>query len=218
MSEPAWSFSVLRSFDTCPKKHYHTRVLKDVKEPEGEAARWGMKVHKAFELRVKNGTPLPPELMGHEPVLARFAGAHGVVTTEQQIALTRDFKPTQWFAKDVWMRAVIDLCIINKSHALVVDYKTGKQSDDFDQLELTAAVVMTLNPQVLTVTGAYLWLKDEMVTKDAWARSHVPGIWQRNIERLTPLNAAHANSHWPAKPNGLCRKWCPVTFCPHNGK
>jgi hypothetical protein len=155
--------------------------------------------------------------MGHEPLLARFAGAPGVINTEQQIALTRDFRPTQWFGKDAWLRVVIDLCFINRAHALVVDYKTGKLKDDFDQLELTAAVVMTLQPEVSTVTGAYPWLKEQQITSEAWLRAQVPEIWQRNIAGLAGFNQAHATGHWPAKPNGLCRKWCAVKFCPHNG-
>lgn len=219
MSAPAWSYSALSSFETCPKKHFHTRVLKDVKDPPGDAAVWGTKVHKAFELRVKEpGVPLPPELMAYEPILARLAGASGTVWTEQQIALTKDFKQTEWFAKDTWFRIVIDLLVINGDHALAVDYKTGKQSDDFGQLELTAAVVMTLWPEIQTVTGAYLWLKDQMVTKDAWARGHVPGIWNKNLARLDSFNIAYYTNTWPATPNGLCKRWCPVLQCPHNGK
>lgn len=217
--EPAWSYSALSSYELCPKRHYHLKVLKDVKESESDAVRWGKKVHRAFELRVKEpSVPLPPELMAYEPLLARFAAATGTVWAEQQIAIRKNFTQTEWFAKDVWFRVVIDLLIIKGSRALVVDYKTGRQNDIFDQLELTAAVVMTLHPEILTVVSAYLWLKDQILVKETWSRTHVPSIWRKNIARLIPFTAAHTTNHWPAKPNGLCRRYCPVALCPHNGK
>ena len=31
---PAWSYSSITLFDQCPKKYYHLRVAKDIKEPD----------------------------------------------------------------------------------------------------------------------------------------------------------------------------------------
>jgi dipeptidyl aminopeptidase/acylaminoacyl peptidase len=55
---PAWSFSSLKTFSTCPKKFYHIRVAKDIKEPEGEQAMYGKIVHEAAERYVRDGTPI----------------------------------------------------------------------------------------------------------------------------------------------------------------
>lgn len=217
--EKAWSYSALDSFETCPKKHWHTRVFKDFIEPEGVALRWGKKVHKAFELRIKDGAALPPELMGYEKLMQRFAAqAEGaLVTTEEQIAVTRDFCKVTWFGKDVWLRAVIDLCIIKGTRAVIVDWKTGKPSDNFDQLELAAALLMTMQPQIKITTCAFVWTKVGQVSYRTFKQAGVPALWQGYIERLTVFNGAFAQNHWPAKPNSLCKRWCPVTICQHNG-
>jgi len=46
-----WSPSALDDFVNCPKSYHEKRVLKSVKDVQGEEAIWGVRVHKAFELR-----------------------------------------------------------------------------------------------------------------------------------------------------------------------
>ena len=66
---PAWSYSSIKLFDQCPKKYHHLRVLKDVKEQEGEHLVYGNEVHKAAEEYVKSGTPFPEKFGYAKPVL-----------------------------------------------------------------------------------------------------------------------------------------------------
>jgi Protein of unknown function (DUF2800). len=58
----AWSYSSIKTFDQCPKKYYHLKVAKDVKDIPGEAALYGTAVHEAAEHFVKDGTPIPEKL------------------------------------------------------------------------------------------------------------------------------------------------------------
>jgi len=44
----AWSYSKLKNFEVCPKRHYNVDVIKSFKEEEGEALVWGNMVHKAL--------------------------------------------------------------------------------------------------------------------------------------------------------------------------
>ena len=37
----SWSYTKLKNYETCPKRHFHYDVRKDIKEPEGEARREG---------------------------------------------------------------------------------------------------------------------------------------------------------------------------------
>jgi hypothetical protein len=59
MSIPAQSYSSLKLFDQCPRKYYHLRVVKDVREPVSEAMSYGTNMHKAAEDYVKDDVPLP---------------------------------------------------------------------------------------------------------------------------------------------------------------
>lgn len=34
---------------------------------------------------------------------------------------------------------------------------------------------------------------------------------------LSALETAYQSDVWNPRPNGLCRKWCNVTSCPHQG-
>ena len=55
----AWSYSSIKTFDQCPRKYFHLKVLKDVKDSGSDATIYGQEVHKAAEDYVKDGTPIP---------------------------------------------------------------------------------------------------------------------------------------------------------------
>jgi len=212
-----WSYSALTSFETCPRKHYHTRIKKDVKETEGEAATWGKHVHKSFEDRVLKGTPLPKGLQQWEGMLAKLAGADGEILAETQIALDENHNKVSWFDKSVWVRCVVDYGIINNGRAVILDYKTGKPKMDSDQLKLFAAVVMATRPDVHTVSTGFLWLKTKEINTQEYTRDQLPELWQTFLPRVQRLYYALKNNEWPPIPSGLCRRHCPCTDCEFNG-
>ena len=162
--QTAWSFSRLNNFETCPKKFWHQSVAKDVFEAEGEAMRYGKLVHKALELRVSKKKPMPLNLRYLEKYAAQLANAKGDKLTEQQLAIDANFEPCDWFSKQTWCRAILDLAIVRDGHALVFDYKTGKISDDFTQLRLAGVLLMLHMPEIQTVDLSYLWTKDKKIT------------------------------------------------------
>lgn len=214
----AWSYSRLNSFETCPKKFYHTSVAKDIKEKESEAMRYGSEVHKAIELRISKGTELPLHLSHLEPIVARFANVSADVLVEQQLALNINMAPTGWFDTDVWCRAIIDYAAVKGDHALVVDWKTGKMNDDFTQQQVAAAIFLMFFPKVNTVDMMYYWLKDKKHTVSTLHRDDVKHVWSRLQKRIKKYTDAHDTEEFPARPGGLCKRYCPVTVCPHHGE
>ena len=56
-----WSFSSLKTFQQCPKKYYHTKVAKDVKEPDTTATLYGKSAHTVAEEYIRDGTPIPEQ-------------------------------------------------------------------------------------------------------------------------------------------------------------
>ncbi len=133
MANVAWSYSRLKSFEDCPKKFYHLNIARDVKEQPSEAMTAGANDHKHLESRIREGKPLPSHLASMEPVCAAFGAARerGMeLLTEQQWAFTRDFQPTDWFSKSVWVRVILDVAAVSKKNALVADWKTGRRDPD----------------------------------------------------------------------------------------
>ena len=214
---PAWSYSTLDSFLLCPKKYYAEKIAKSASEVTSEATNYGSEAHKHFEQRVKNGKKLPMDLAHHEKVVARLAGAPGDKYTEQKIALTADFKPTGFFDKDVWCRAVIDLIIVNDANGVIVDWKFGKMKQEFDQLDLMVAVVFALYPEMQGIKGMFYWAKEKEITAKSYTRDDIPTIWNDFLPKVKRFNEAFAKEEFPARPNYLCKRYCNVKSCPNHG-
>jgi len=221
MTKPLqWSYSVLSAYETCPHRYYVTKVAKTVTEPMTEAMSRGNKVHKALELRLTQATPLPGDMRQWEPlaqtVVDRAKG--GVLEAEQKMALTIDYRPTTFFAKDVWVRGITDFTVTKGAKAFIGDWKTGKPTPESAQLRLTAAMTMCAKPWVQTVINSFVWLKDGTLTTERFTREDLPGIWQDFAPRVRRLEISMEENRWPKKPSGLCGSWCPVHSCEHNGK
>lgn len=220
MTKPvAWSFSSLESFETCPRRHFQTKVAKTVPDPMGEAALWGNKVHKALELRIKDHATLTGGMEIYEPLAAKLeaAGRGGKIEAEQKMCLNYNLSPTTYFAKDAWVRGITDITITKKDKAFIGDYKTGNPKPESAQLRLTAAMTMAHKPYVNTVFNSFIWLKNGTVTSETFTRDDIPKIWSEFAPRVQRLEIAHAETKWPPKPSGLCRNFCPCTGCEHNG-
>lgn len=210
MTQPPWTYSHLDSFETCPQKFYRTKVLRDIVEPQGEAAKWGERVHTAFELRVKEGTPMPSTMEQWEKLASRLAALPGEKLAEQRFALDRNFQPTAW--KTAWTRGIADLTVIHGKTAATLDYKTGKRKPS-EQLELYSAYIFAHYPDVEVVKAGFVWLRDKKIDWRRRTREEVPVIWQEFLPRVAKLESAYERNSWPARPSGLCRGWCPVTDC-----
>lgn len=218
MKKPiAWSYSKLNSFETCPKKFYHNTIAKDFKESESDVMRYGKEVHTAIEKRIAMGLKFPLHLTHLEPIVAKFADANGTKLVEQQLAINENFQPTGWFDNDVWCRTVIDLAIVGGEHAVLVDWKTGRMSDDFTQQRLAAAIFFIYHPEVKSADIMYYWLKDKKPTVEQLNREDVKHVWAPLIKRVQKFNLAHKTTDFPPRPGGLCKRYCPVTTCPHHG-
>jgi hypothetical protein len=215
-----WSISSLTAFETCPKRFYLTRIAKKVTEPQTEATLHGNEVHKSLELAVAGTQALPPKHRAYQPIIMKVMQAPGVKQTERKFALTASFKPTEFFAKDAWVRGVIDLTIARPKTALVLDWKTGKPKADTDQLKLTAAVLFAEKPYLEKVTTGYVWLAHNKIDRETYARDEVPGIWSEFLPRVNRMVRSLETDQFPPKPSGLCREWCPVgkSLCEFCGK
>jgi len=222
MDKPfAWSWSALDSFETCPRRHQLVKVVKAFPEKQNPQMLAGQQFHKALELRVERGKSLPPDMKQYEPIIQRLekSAEGGTMVAERKIGLTRDLQECEYFDKAVWLRTVVD-CQIDSGcgkKAMVLDWKTGKVKEGYDQLALTAAVKFAISPTLERASTAYVWFQANSITKENFVRDDVAGIWRNILPRVAKLENALATGKFPAKQSGLCRAHCPVTTCEHNG-
>jgi len=218
---PAWSFSSLKTFTTCPKKFYHTKVLKDIKEPEGEQALYGKLVHEVAELYIRDGKEIPEKFAFIKPALDSLLKIQGEKLCEFKMALTEKLEPCDFFDPDCWFRGVADLLIIDreKGEARVIDYKLGKSRyADLGQLELMALAVFKMFPEIKKVKGGLLFLAEDKFVPSVYEVEQQHRYWGNWMPKVMMLEGAYSADIWNAKPNGLCKNHCWVSSCAHCGR
>jgi len=212
----AWSYSSISTFKQCPKKYYHLRVAKDVKDEPGEAADYGTAVHLAAEEYIRDGKPIPEKFAFIRPVVEQLASLPGEKHAELKLGMRKDGSACGFFDKDVWWRGIADLLIIDGHRAWCVDYKTGKSARyaDTKQLDLLAGAVFSHFPHVSKIKSSLVFV----VSNELVAKTHK--ITERSTylsvfnEELDQLEAAMDSGVFNPKSGPLCG-WCPVTDCAH---
>lgn len=214
--EWSWSYTKLKNYITCPKRHYEIDVLKNFLD-SSDALTQGNAVHDELAKACTGAVPLPPGHR-HQVWVDRVRSGPGELLVEQKYAITRDFRKTTYFAKDVWYRGIADVVRIDRDVALALDWKTGKVLEDPVQLMLMAVCLFVHYPQLLRVRAEYIWLKDECTSPEVFDRVEVATEMSKLLPRIDELEKASKTLTYPPKPNGLCMKWCKVTSCPFHGK
>ena len=210
MNKPlAHSYSALKQYENCPKQYQMQRITREVKPSFGEASIYGNRIHEQLELCLKGDTALPAESVQYEALVQAFASLPGQLVAEQEFTLNKELEPTGWWDADAWLRAKLDILIINGESAVVADWKTGKHRPDFFQLELFAILVFKLYPEVQTVRATFIWLKDMVMDTVVYKREDAPAIWEALMTKVQRIEHSLEKDQWPAKPSGLC-PWCPL--------
>ena len=213
--EWAWSFSKKKNYDTCPKRHYEIDVLKNFVE-DTEQLTWGNEVHKALADACSGKAPLPETMKAYQKWVDEIADASkpGRVLVEQKFAVTRDLKPTQYFAPNVWYRGICDVARVAEPVAVARDWKTGKVKHNSVQLMLMAACLFIHMPALQRIQTDFIWLQEDCKTTDTWSREQIMRELTVLIPEVNAMEQAYKTLTFPPKPSGLCRKWCPVSSCP----
>lgn len=218
--EWSWSYTKLKNFDTCPKRHYEIDIMKAFSEPmmPGGPLDEGNKAHDALAKACMGTAPLPENFKHYQVWVDRVQAGPGKLLVEQKYAITRDFRPTTYFARDVWYRGIGDVVRIDGPVALVLDWKTGKILEDSVQLMLMSQCLFSHYPQLRRVRAEFVWLKEECTTPEVFDRKEVADQWVHLLPRVNKLEADSKAQIFPPKPSGLCKKHCIVKSCPYWGK
>jgi hypothetical protein len=216
----AWSYSALTGFETCPKQYRELKVTKSIREAPSAAMQAGSHAHKRMEERIRDKTELPENMRYMEKMCVAFDNAATIgadVLVEERACLNEDLAPTEFFARDAWLRGVFDVVVLRGRHASIYDWKTGKRKVDNDQLKLFAALAFELY-EVDKIDTYFVWMKEKRVDKKTFIASDAPAIWQDFLPRVNHMADSYNKDKFPARPSGLCNGWCPVITCEHNSK
>lgn len=214
-----WSFSSLKTFQQCPKKYYHTKILKDVREPDTQATLYGKSMHTAAEEYIRDGTPLPPHFEYVKSMLDQLNAIPGEKLCEVMLGLTKELEPCAFDAPDVWWRGVADLVVLDEENGIAhsIDYKTSKNARyaDVKQLDLVAAGIFAKYPKIKVIKSALLFV----VSKDFVKAKHHAEMFAKYLEKpsqdVARIEAAIENGVWNPVQGPLCR-FCSVKECEYN--
>jgi CRISPR/Cas system-associated exonuclease Cas4 (RecB family) len=214
-----WSYSSLKTFQQCPKKYYHTKVAKDVKEPDTQATLYGKDVHLAAEEYVRDGKPIPVKYEYMKPVLETLNSIPGEKHCEVKLGLTKDLQACDFNASNVWWHGIADLVVINKDKGLAhsVDYKTSKSARyaDVKQLDLVAAGIFAKFPEVKKVKSALLFVVSKEFVKASHVAEKMADYVAKPAQDVARIEAALQNGVWNPVQGPLC-KFCSVKQCEYN--
>ena len=214
-----WSYSTLSLYQQCPKKYYHLKVAKDVKEAPSDAIAFGNKIHKIAQEYVESDKPIPEEYVSAmQAPLDKLKAMDGMKLCENKLGLTVDLKPCGFFDKNVWWRGIADIIILQDDKAFTVDYKTGKKSQyaDLKQLEILSLAIFKHFPHVKKVKAGLMFLFAEDFVRTEYSADNQQELWVSWLADVGQLEATVKNNVWNPKPNFTCRGYCPVTSCTHH--
>jgi hypothetical protein len=214
-----WSFSSLKTFQQCPKKYYHTKIAKDVVEPDTTATLYGKTAHTVAEEYIRDGKPIPPQFEYMQGTLDALNQLEGDKLCEVKLGLTKDLEACDFSAPDVWWHGIADLVVLNEEKGLAysADYKTSKSARyaDTKQLDLVAVGLFAKFPNIVRVKSALIFTVSKEFVKAEHHREMVPKYIQKPAQDVARIEAALENGVWNPSSGPLC-KFCAVKQCEYN--
>jgi hypothetical protein len=217
----AWSYSKLKAYEDCPRRYYETQVAKNYTDSTTDQT-WGNAVHAAMAQALRDGKPLPTKFQICQRWVNEVRNVKGgelLIEDDCQWAITREFQPTAWFAKNVWLRCIADAVVLKYPAGMVVDWKAGKSANvDPIQLLLTSLMMFIQFPKLDRVVSLFVWLKEDHKTVQTIFREEAVEHWAAIMPRVERLAEATRRNNFPPVPNRFCRNWCPVESCEFHGR
>lgn len=207
------SHSFLSTFEKCPKQAWHRYIARDVPYVETEAIKYGNDVHKAFELRINENSPMPEYLSSYESLVEALGPS---CFAELELGVTEEGKPTSFTATNCFMRGKVDVLKIDENKGFILDWKTGRKWEDPSELQRHAILIHAHFPQLEELSGAYMWLKEMRLGKVYnLLKSTDLTFSKAKATKLRVDDLLDGGEEWAATPNKLC-PWCPVETCRSN--
>lgn len=221
----SWSYTKLTDFENCPMSFAEKNYYKRIKFTQTEQMLDGIRAHTALEVYAKEGRTSDELRVKHAlPLVDAIRDKGGIILVEEQIAVDRQFKITEWFGKQAWGRGVIDLASIREERALILDWKTGKKKHDELQLKIFCLFLAFKYPQIQEFDAKFGWLREQnlkdMITgfDKPLRRVDLKEPLNNLIGRIKRMEDAWQSEIFQARTSGLCKNYCDVMGCGHNGR
>ena len=204
----AWSYSRLKQYRTCPRQSKLAVIDKLPRSgTPGPALVRGGEAHTYLQ-SVTTGIAKPNrrEFRWATKQLLEIVGYHEF-DVERQWAVTRRWEEAEWYARNTWLRVVIDFVAYDgDTRMMVVDHKTGKvrEEETLEQLSLYALVTLVIFPKLEEVVAAAWFVDHELEIKATWERKQLPELkkyWLYESKKLL------ADRSFAPSPSNVCR-WC----------
>lgn len=198
----SFSHSSIKTYEDCPLKYKLTRIDK-LQEPTGDAAQRGKDIHTEFENALDLQQKLGDAFTYWDDYIAELIlkGAK----SEVQFAITKDWARTDFLAANAWLRGIYDVLWIDGSSAHVLDWKTGKERDYGDQLQLYATIIMSEHPDVDVVTTEICYIDaNKRKNSETFTRNDHAKLKQWVTWRIAKIEK---DDIYAPKPSNNCR-WC----------
>lgn len=215
MSEiKSWSFSRLQDWKSCKLRAY-LKHAKRIPDPNpSPAADRGSVIHQMAEDFVRGDiTVLPVELAFFEgefkSLAATYKRSPGAIELEGEWGLDRDWNQVDY--KGAWGRIKLDLFYrMGKSHAAVVDYKTGRKDGNenkhAEQLQFYATVSFCRFDWLETVDAELYYVDKNELTKITFERQKA---FSRYLPHWNDLAIEMTEAiDFPPNPNINSCKYC----------
>lgn len=152
----------------------------------------------------------PQELLKHPRVETLLLELQQIPDkqVEQQWGFTDCWKPTGWFAKDTWLRVVLDVAVIYPDLiAEALDWKSGKRyGHNDDQMELFALAVMCQFVPVKHVTTRLVYVDTGEEEFAEFPVHHKQRLIDKWMKKIRPM---FEDTTFSPRPNDKC-KYCPL--------
>lgn len=211
-----FSPTALKLFQTCPYKYYATYIAKEVPFTGNKYTEFGTAVHSNIENYLTGNASLSPFLEPLRPVLDKLKPAMLGAETKYSITkwntLTRNF-----FDTDNHLKCIVDCVVANDDLSTIIafDWKTGKKGDEQLQHDVIKKCLSVKYPEAKQIITVFWYFVKGQVD----VQYHTPKRPLNDLmEHVKKVENAHIRGDFPFNPNGLCKQWCEVMSCPHNGK
>lgn len=144
------------------------------------------------------------------PIVDKIYETYTSVLPEQKLCIDQGWNKVGWFDKRAYLRAILDLIAFKPGRALICDYKTGKVREYNEyggQLHLNAAMLFAVEPEVIIIDVAYLFVDHKQTIKVQFHRDQYEEFKAHFIAEHEQVNA---ETEWSPTINRYC-KWCPAT-------
>lgn len=216
--------SSINLFDTCPLQYAHRYVLKTLKFKTSPQIEEGNRFHQSMYMRGTLGIALPTKYAQMEPALKivdQWAESGWTIDFEAGLAVDGDFNAVDWpdrYKQITGIENKLDVVAVKEDRGRILDWKTGKPKDDITQLLINAVTTFSHYPKVNTIDAAFAYSTTMTMSEPVKFERRNPKLRTSIKGKIMQIAKAHERGLFPPTPSGLCKAWCDVFSCKHNGR